>query len=247
MKKLLLLILTIGTIFTVQAQEDERKRTPIGGRPDIKGDLFLEVGLNVLNNRPSDLNTRIMRSRTFNVYYQTPINMFGDNSGFTFNPGIGLGVDKLNFTNGRNLFNNPQTGANSSRLATVSSVYGANIDLQTNNFTLTYLDIPLEFRYHFNKRNYDKSFKVAVGAKVGYNLKAQTKVRFTDENDLTRQVKDRQSFGVNPFRYGVYTRIATPGFNIWAHYALSSLFENDLGPFQTEATQFNFGISVALF
>lgn len=247
MKKLLLLILTIGTIFSIQAQDQERKKTPIGGRPDIKGDLFLEVGLNVLNNRPSDLNTRIMRSRTFNIYYQAPINMFGDNSGFTFNPGLGLGIDKLTFTNGRNIFNNPQVGPNSSRLADVTTVYGANIDLQANNFTLSYFDVPLEFRYHFNKRNYDKSFKIAIGAKVGYALKAQTKIRFTDANDLNRQVKDRQSFGVNPFRYGVYTRLGSPGFNVWAHYALNTLFQKDLGPFQTQASQFNFGISVALF
>ncbi|GHB34797.1 porin family protein [Mongoliitalea lutea] len=250
MKKLLLLVLTIGTIFTAYAQEEEikeRARTPIGGRPDIKGDLFVEVGLNVLNNRPSDLNTRIMRSRTFNAYYQLPFNVFGEGSGFTFNPGFGVGVDKLNFTNGRNLFNNPEIGPNSSRLIAVSSIYGEDITLQSNNLTVSYFDVPLELRYHFNKRNYNKSFKIAIGAKVGYALKAQTKIRFTDADDLTRQVKDRQPFGINPFRYGIYTRIGSGGFNAWAHYALSPLFETDRGPFRTEATQFNFGISVALF
>jgi hypothetical protein len=247
MKKLLLFIFTLGTIFTTQAQETERVRTPIGGRPDIKGDLFIEVGLNVLNNRPSELNTRMMRSRTFNAYYQLPVNMFGEGSGFTFNPGLGLGIDKLTFTSGRNLFNNPEVGPNSSRLQDVKAVYGSDITIQNNNLTLSYLDIPLEVRYHFNKRNYNKSFKIAFGAKVGYALKAQTKVRFTDEDDLTRQIKDRQSFGVNPFRYGVYTRVGSGGFNVWAHYALNPLFEKELGPFRTEATQFNFGISVALF
>ncbi|UJP65146.1 porin family protein [Mongoliitalea daihaiensis] len=247
MKKLLLFICTLGTFFTTVAQEEERTRTPIGGRPDLKGDLFVEFGLNVLNNRPSELNTRLMRSRTFNAYYQLPINLFGEGSGFTFNPGLGLGVDKFNFTNRRNLFNNPEVGPNSSRLLDVTTVYGEDITVQSNNFTVTYFDVPLEFRYHFNTRNYNKSFKIALGAKVGYALKAQTKVRFSDENELTRQIKDRQSFGINPFRYGIYTRIGSGGFNVWAHYALNSLFEADLGPFGTEASQFNFGISVALF
>lgn len=245
MKKLTLLF--IATLLTVSTYAQEKQKTPIGGRPDIKGDLFLDFGFNVLNNRPSDLNTNFFPSRTLNVYYQYPINLFGDQSGFTLNPGFGFGMDKLAFRNNRNLFNNPLLGPESSRLVDISTVYGQDVEVSTNNFALNYFDIPVEIRYHFNKKNYGKSMKIAIGGKVGYLVNAQTKIEFTDDNGLTRKIKDRQSFGVNPLRYGVYTKMGFPGFNLWAYYGLNNVFQKDKGPFSTEATQFNFGLSFALF
>lgn len=246
MKRLsLILLLNIVTLSVLFAQE-ERERTPIGGRPDIKGDLFLDFGFNRLNNIPSELGTTFLRSRTFNVYFQYPINL-GEETGFTFNPGIGLGMDKMAFRDGTTLFNNPAIGPNSSQILDIEDVYGENISIERNNVSANYLDIPLEIRYHFNRRNYSKSFRVAVGGKVGYLLNAHTKIRYTDDQDLTRQIKDRQSFGFNPLRYGVYTRIGFPGFNIWGYYGLNQVFEGQNGPFRTQANQINFGISATLF
>ena len=224
----------------------ERERTPIGGRPDLKGDLFIDFGFNTLNNKPDDLSTRFIESRTFNMYYQTEFNI-GEGTGFTFNPGIGIGTDKLAFRDDRTLFNNPLIGPESSRLLEITEVYGDNISISKNNVSLNYLEIPLEFRYHFRKNNYSKSMRVALGGKIGYLMNAHTKIEYTDQNGLTRRIKDRQSFGLNPLRYGVYTRMGFPGFNIWGYYGLNQVFQSERGPFNTQATQFNFGISFTLF
>jgi hypothetical protein len=246
MKRLALVIL-LNIILINSHFAQERERTPIGGRPNIKGDLFLELGFNSMNNKPDELNTTFFRSRTFNMYYQYPVNLFGDKSGFTFNPGIGIASDKFAFREGKSLFNNPAIGPNSSQLKSITEVYGNNISISTNNFALNFIEIPLEFRYHFNKNNYDKSVRLAVGAKVGYLLNAQTKIAYTDANGLERQIKDRQSFGVNPLRYGIYTRLGFPGFNIWGYYGLNKIFEEGKGPYSTQSTQVNFGVSFALF
>lgn len=246
MKRTLFVILFINLFAFDFLFAQERERTPIGGRPDIKGDLFLDFGFNTLNNKPDELSTDFLPSRTFNIYYQTEINI-GEATGFTFNPGIGVGTDKLAFRNDRTLFNNPTIGPESSRLLAIKDVYGEKISISTNNVSLNYLDVPLEFRYHFRKNNYNKSIRVAIGGKVGYLLNAQTKIEFTDENGLTRKIKDRQSYGVNPWRYGVYTRMGFSGFNIWGYYGLNTVFQNNRGPFNTEATQFSFGVSFALF
>jgi hypothetical protein len=88
---------------------------------------------------------------------------------------------------------------------------------------------------------------VAVGGKIGLLYNAHTKVAFTDGEGLEQKVKTTQVFGLSPIRYGVYTRLGFPGFNLWGYYGLNGVFEGNKGPFGTESTQFNFGVSVALF
>jgi hypothetical protein len=246
MKRITLILLS-NLIVSCLVFGQEKERTPIGGRPDIKGDLFIEFGFNTLNNNPDELRRRFLPSRTFNIYYQLPVNIGADNSGFTFNPGIGLGTDKLAFRDDKALFNNPALGPESSQLLDISDVYGDNISISRNNVSTTFIEVPLEFRYHFNKNNYAKSMRLAIGGKVGYLMQAQTKIAYTDSNGLDRQIKDRQSFGFNPLRYGVYGRFGFSGVNVWGYYGLNQVFQKNQGPFATQATQINFGISVALF
>jgi hypothetical protein len=246
MKRITLVIfLNLITLFSLFAQE--REKTPIGGRPNIKGDLFLELGFNTLNNKPSELNTEFFKSRTFNIYYQYPINLFGEKSGFSFNPGIGVASDKFAFEGDRALFNNTEVGPNSSELLPIKEAYGDDIVVGKNNVGVNFLEIPLEFRYHFNRNNYDKSIRVAFGGKVGYLFQAQTKISYNDSDGLERKIKDRQAFGFNQFRYGVHARLGFPGFNLWGYYGLNEVFQKNKGPFNTQATQLNFGLSIALF
>lgn len=244
MKRLTLILFAVLISCNVIAQE--RARTPIGGRPDVTGDLFIDFGFNLLTNRPEDLSTRFLASRTFNIYYQRPFNI-GENTGLTFNPGIGLGLDKMAFSDDQMLRVNPEVGPNSSQLVDVTEVYGENINIKTNTTAANYIDIPLEFRYHLNKTDYSKGFRFAVGGKVGILYDAHTKVSYEDAAGESRKVKDKQSYGLSPIRYGVYTRIGFAGFNVWSYYGLNSVWKGGQGPFGTEANQFNFGVSVALF
>lgn len=244
MKRITLIIFTCLLSMNLLAQEAEAPK--ISGRPNIKGDLFLDLGFNVLNDRPEQLNTRLFPSRVANIYYQYPIHL-GENSGITFNPGIGLGLEKLAFKSDSTLVNNPALGNNSSQLVGIKTLYGSDVTVNTNSFSLNYIDIPLEFRYHVNKTNYEKGFRFAIGGKIGVLYNAQTKVEITEPNGLTRKIKTRQDYGLNPIRYGVYARVGLPGFNLWSYYGLNKVFKDGQGPFGTEATQFNFGLSVALF
>ncbi|MCS4435944.1 porin family protein [Aquiflexum gelatinilyticum] len=240
-------VVLLNLILITSLFAQNREKTPIGGRPDIKGDLFLELGFNTLNNKPSELNTQFIQSRTFNIYYQYPIRIFGEKSGFTFNPGLGVASDKFAFQGDKALFNNPAVGPNSSQLLPISDVYGDDINVGKNNVGLNFLEIPLEFRYHFNKNNYDKSVRFAFGGKIGYLFQSQTKISYVDSDGLDRKIKDRQSFGFNQFRYGVHARLGFPGFNLWGYYGLNEVFQKNKGPFNTQATQLNFGVSIALF
>ncbi|HLU88836.1 MAG TPA: porin family protein [Cyclobacteriaceae bacterium] len=243
MKRFAFIILACFISLNLSAQEEDN---PNVGRPDVTGDLFLDLGFNVLNNRPENLSTRFFPSRVANVYYQYPISL-GAGSRVTFNPGIGLGMEKLAFKNDSMLVNDPSIGANSSRLAGIRTIYGDDVEINVNTTAINYVDIPLEFRYHLNKNDHSKGFRFALGGKVGFLMNSHTKVEITEPDGLTKKIKTRQDFGLNPIRYGVYTRVGLSGFNLWAYYGLNKVFKEGKGPFGTEATQFNFGVSVALF
>lgn len=248
MKKLLVLSFALLFFQLVKAQETETQpKSPIGGRPNIPSDLNFEFGFNQLTNRPADIGTNFFGSRTVNVSYQFPINLFGDNSGFTLNPGLGIGSDKIQFSNNENLFKNVDLGAESAELMDVTDVYGENISIKRNNFTANYFEIPIDFRYHLNKTNYSKSFRFSIGGKVGYLYEAHTKVKYESADTGKRKVKDSQNFGLEKFRYAITVKAGSPGFYVWGNFYLNDVWQKDRGPFATEASQINFGIAVSLF
>ena len=248
MKKLLTLSLAILAFQFVQAQDSETKpKTPIGGRPNIPADLNFEFGFNQLTNRPEDLSINFFGSRTLNASLQFPVNILGKGSGFTINPGFGVGTDKLEFGDAKNLFHNPLLGAESSRLQEVRAVYGNNITLKTNNFSANYFEIPLDIRYHINKRNYSKSFWVSVGGKVGFLYEAHTKIKYESVTYDTRKVKDSQNYGVEKIRYAISVKAGSPGFYVWGNFFLNDMWQAGRGPFATEASQINFGLAVSVF
>jgi hypothetical protein len=248
MKKLFPLLLVFMFFQFVQAQETETKpKSPIGGRPNIPSDLNFEFGFNLLTNRPANIGTNFIGSRTFNVSYQFPINLFGDNSGFTLNPGIGIGSDKLKFTSNENLFINTDLGAQSSELLDISDVYGENITIKKNNFAANYFEIPIDLRYHLNKNNYSKSFRFSIGGKVGFLYEAHTKVKYESEAFEKRKVKDSQSFGLEKIRYAISVKAGSPGFYVWGNFYLNDVWQAGRGPFGTEASQINFGLAVSVF
>ncbi|WP_296700745.1 porin family protein [Algoriphagus sp.] len=245
MKKIYTVLFTLVLLQSSFAQEGPK--TPIGGRPNIPSDLSFEFGFNQLNNRPEDMSLNFFRSRTFNVYFQHPIKIFGETSGMTINPGIGVGTDKYAFKEAQNLFNNELIGPESSELLNISEVYGDNIRLKTNTFAANYFDIPLDFTYHLNKTNHTKGFRMSIGGKFGFLYEAHSKIKYTDSDGLKRKVKDSQNYGLEKFRYGLTFKAGSPGFYTWFYYGLNKTFQEGRGPFGTEATQINFGVAVNVF
>lgn len=244
---LLAFVLAQGAFAQDSLQIAKKPKNPIGGRPNIPSDLKFEFGFNQLNNRSEDMGIHFFASRTFNVYYQYPVSIFGEASGFTMDIGIGVGTDKYAFKDDQTLYNNPALGPESSVLKDITDVLGSDINIKKNVVAANYFDIPLDFTYHFNKTNYTKGFQVSVGGKFGYLYESHTKVKYEDSNDLKRQIKDSQNYGLEKFRYGLSIKAGSPGFYAWSYFGLNQVFQKDLGPNGTEATQINFGIAVNVF
>lgn len=247
MKKIIAILLLTSVFQFVQAQESKTPKVPIGGRPDIPANLIVEFGFNRLNNRPEDLGTRFFASRSFNIYYQYPLSIFGDNSGFTFNPGFGIATDKLAFKDESNLFHDPDKGSESSQYMELAEVYGESIEISKNTFALSYFEIPLDFTYHLNKSNYSRGFRFSVGGKIGFLYNAHSKVEIKNEEGANQKIKDSQNFGINKLRYGLTLKMGSPGFYGWTYIGLNPLFQENRGPFNNEATSVSFGVAVNLF
>lgn len=244
---LLAFVLIQGAFAQDSLQVAKKLKTPIGGRPNIPSDLKFEFGFNQLNNRSEDMSMKFFASRTFNIYYQYPVSIFGETSGFTMDIGIGIGTDKYAFKDDQTLYNNPAVGPEASMLKDITDVLGDEIDINKNVVAANYFDIPLDFTYHFNKLNYSKGFKISVGGKVGYLYESHTKLKYEDSDGLKRKIKDSQNYGFEKFRYGLSLKAGTPGFYVWSYIGLNQVFQEGKGPNASEATQVNFGVAVNVF
>lgn len=248
MKKLLTLALLAFTL-NAQAQDSATTtpKTPIGGRPNIPNDLSIEFGFNQLTNRPADLALNFFGSRTFNVFYQKSFKLFGEQSGFVLSPGVGIATNKFSFIDDANLFRNNTLGAESSVLKEVKSVYGTSIDIKNNNLAANYVEIPVDLQYNVNKKDYSKSFRVSLGARVGYLFQAHTKVSYDSPTTGIVKIKQAENYGLEKIRYGLSFKAGSPGFYAWSTYYLNPMWKADRGPFKTEANQISFGLAIGLF
>ena len=237
--------------FTLNAQAQDSTRTspktPIGGRPNLPNDLSIEFGFNQLTNRPADLALGLFGSRSFNVFYQKPISIFGEESGFVLSPGIGIATNKFSFKGDENVFRSGTLGAESSVLKEVKSVYGTTITIKSNNLAVNYLEVPVDLHYHVNKKDYSKSFRVSLGARIGFLYQAHTKIEFDSPTTGTVKIKQAENYGLEKMRYGVHMKAGSPGFYVWTTYYLNGMWQADRGPFNTEASQISFGLALGLF
>lgn len=143
-------------------------------------------------------------------------------SNFSFAFGIGLGS--------HNYYSDAfvvEDSNNVSGLQQINSLYpGTNY--KRNKINLTYVDIPLEFRFRTKSE-----FRASLGFKFGFLIDSHSKYRGDDylsgsTNEL--HVKFKNIPNIETFRYGVTTRIGWKFVNITAYYSLTGLFKNNKGP-----------------
>lgn len=243
MKKILLLLVLVSMFNNVWAQEDEK--TKVKGStpsPDFPGALVFEYGLNYLLNQEHPMRTNPWKSATLNVYYIYPVK-FGE-SRFSLNIGFGVGSEKFGFESPVSLLDSSKFTLLKNiedlpRFADVSSV-------KQTQFVANYLDFPLELRVHSRKDDHKRSWYLAIGGKIGINIDAKTKIKYTEFGNH-KTYKDKYHFNVNSFRYGVIARIGLGPLNMWYYYSGSQLFRGQKTPNMSNPNMWSFGMSLATF
>ena len=256
MKKLFVFTLVLlTTVFAVSAQNLQEKNT-FGPRPNLKGDLTLSFGLNMLAGNDVDaLNLRTFGNNSFKIGYTYPVQLA--NSNFSFNLGLNVSFDKFAF-DGDSTTLAVVSGDGELRNVRLQSIgedlIGANGFVEKSKFESNYINIPLEFRYYLNKDKIDDGgFFLAAGGSIGYLINGKTKIKYV-ENEQTKKIKQKENFELNQFRYGAHFRIGIGGFGAHFEYDFSELFNPGRGPLNnavepvaTQTTPFRFGLSFNLF
>jgi hypothetical protein len=107
----------------------------------------------------------------------------------------------------------------------------------------TYLEVPLELRYALDPENTNKSWKFAVGAKIGLMLNAYTKGKTWQTSsgqtlgNFTEKESSKQYF--NTTKLAFTGRISKGVFGVFGSFQANSLIKTSAGP---AVYPFSFGI-----
>jgi len=221
MRKILFIIVCLISYSSFsQVVTEETKRQFTFGL-DIFTDIWQDVPQGI---EPQTINPGVNIFGSYNY-------MFGT-SNVSFSPGIGLGV--------HNLYSDSWLRVNN-EFAYFEPIPDS-ISFRKSKLTATYVDIPIELRYKSKGE-----FRVAVGFKFGFLIKAQTKYKGNNyiENTVDQVIIKTAHFNfVESTRYGFTGRIGYKWLNVWGYYQLSTMFTSGKGP---EMYPISIGITVIPF
>jgi len=118
----------------------------------------------------------------------------------------------------------------------------SSFSLKKNKLKTTHLNVPLMIAFNTSKDK-KKAFHLATGVVVGWRIGSRLKQKYTisGEDYKPKVISD---FNMNPFRYSAIARVGYGKFNLYATYALNTLFEENKGP---EVYPFAMGVQVVGF
>lgn len=162
----------------------------------------------------------------------------------------GGGVSWYNFK-----FEDPSTRINKTSEGLVfEQDINSEIHAEKSKLTVSYINIQavpmLDFGYRkkstvaedgstkTNRWHTGKSFRIGLGAYAGYRLGSYTKYKFELDDD-DKKDRNRDSFYLNNWRYGLRMQMGYKGLDIFAQYDLNDLISENRGP---QLSAFSFGI-----
>lgn len=231
MRRLLLsaFVLSLSLAATAQVDTTETPVTPTKVlRPmqtRSKDHFVIQLGSANWQNRPDSVKTGGF-SRTFNVYLMMDF-PFKTSPKLSVALGPGLATDHI-FLDKMTANITGQTNA---------IVFRNTAD--TNSFkkykvSTAFLELPIELRFTGKPEESGKSFKAAIGVKIGTMLSAWTKGKNLESktgatiNEYIVKEKSKRYFNTN--RISATGRIGWGHFSAFASYALTPVFKEGLGP-----------------
>ena len=233
MKKTLLAGFVLLTVITAQAQTDStalpappkpaRHNIDVSNRP---GDHFLiQIGYDSWAKKPDSIHTKGF-SRSLNVYLMFDF-PFKTNPQFSVALGAGIGSSNI-------YFDKMEVDV----AGTTKTLRFRNVADTTHfkkyKLVTAYLEAPVELRFTADPVNYNKSFKVAIGAKIGTLLNVHTKGKTllssanSTVNSFTLKQNSKRYFNGN--RLCVTGRVGYGVFSLFGSYQVNSFIKEGAGP-----------------
>jgi hypothetical protein len=229
MKKVLVLCLCSISAFVVLGQDSPKVTDTVKpGKPAKKdwskvtlarsSDHFLlQFGLDRWADSPDSINIKGL-SRSFGVYLMMDF-PFKTNPHFSIALGVGVSSSNMYFED-TYIDISGKTNTTLRFQDVKDTTHFKKFKMQT-----AFAEIPLEFRYASNPENTNKSWKIAVGAKIGTMLSAGTKGKNLlngsggTVNEFTQKEKSKRFF--NKTRFAVTGRIGYGAFSLFTVYQVN--------------------------
>lgn len=226
MQKIVLLSFGILLAATLNAQQSKvSRKIDISSRP---GDhLMFQLSADRLSGMPDSISSHQSGfSKGFNAYimFDKP---FKSNPKFSF--AIGLGIGSTNIAFKKMNVDITSTAAKLPFTATDSTNH-----FKKSKLSLSYLEVPVEFRFSSNPLNSGNSFKIAVGAKLGTLINAHTKGKeLQNKNNATINnfiEKENSKSYFNTTRLMGTVRIGYGIVSLFGAFQLNNVLKDAAGP-----------------
>lgn len=257
MKKLLALFLVFSLAVSAMAQDsttvaphpkkekkEKREKKPKKDWSKVSmsnraNDHFLiQFGYNGWTQTTDSMNTRGL-PHSFNMYFMFDL-PFKTDPRFSVGIGAGLGTDNVYFSK-----TYIDIAGNSNSTLVFQDVSNAE-HYKKYKLETTYLEAPVELRFSSNPLNSNKSWKGAVGLKVGTLLAASTKGKtLLNSSGQTLNsiiVKEKSKRFFNSTRLAVTGRIGYGILSLYASYQINAFVKDGYGP---DIRPFQIGITIS--
>lgn len=217
--------ITAALIISFSANAQEKKKSSFISRAEKANDHFMiQVGANMWSGKPDSIKTKNL-GRDLNVYFMMDF-PFKTNKHLSVAIGAGVGSASVFFDRG-----SVDIAGNSSKLV-FKNLDSAN-HYKKYKLVTAHLEAPVEIRYVANPERSDRSFKFALGAKVGTLLDVHTRGKELRDkngatiNSVTDKVKQKKYFNSN--RLSLTGRIGWGNFTVYGQYQVTGLLKDGFG------------------
>lgn len=201
--------------------------------------FMIQYGSDAWSGRPDSVRTKGF-SRHFNIYVMLD-KPFKTDPRFSVAYGLGIGSSNM-------FFDNVKVNVNGlGSTLPFTDVTGTN-HYKKFKLTTIYAEIPVEIRFYSDPENTSKSWKFALGAKVGTLLKAYTKGKDLETSNgasiygASAVVKESNKRYFNGTKLAVTGRVGYGIFSLHGDYNILGVVKDGFGP---AMNAYSIGISIS--
>lgn len=177
-------------------------------------------------------------SRGLNIYVMKD-KPFKSNPAYSF--GIGIGIGSTNM-----VFKKMKVDIISPAAKLPFTAVDSTNHFKKYKLSLSYLEVPLEFRFSSKPSTPNKSAKFAIGGKIGTLINAHTKGKILEDknnkvlNSYTEKENNKKFF--NTTRFSATARIGYGVFSLFGAYQLNNVLKDAVG---APMKSFQIGITIS--